>query len=653
MPDQGDRAERKLALLIGTAHYSEDLELRELRAPARDVADLAKVLNDPSIGGFDVKELIDVGHAEMREEIEDFCAGSLPGDLVVVYLSCHGLLNNKDHLYFTATDTARKKIASTGVAAAWLNERLDDDCRAQRQLIILDCCFSGAFARRAKGPRKDVGLGGKLRPPEDRVRLSQDRGRIVYTASSAVEYSFESDHPSGEGVRSVFTRNLVYGLRTGEADLDQDGWITFDDLRRYLDEKVHDEEPRQTPQLWTNGLQGKWRIARSSRFRQAPQADDGSGDLRGPQPGLQSSRVKPRQRDRTRLRYAWMGIGLSLALISLTVAGWFFFADHGIPGASVRWSYPTRGVVDGSPVVADGTVYIGAESGILYALEATSGTPRWARPTGGAVYSRPAVADGTVYVGSQDGHLYALDADSGHQRWSYPTGPVYLSGPAVADGTVYVGSDDGTVYAIYAGTGDRRWSFSRDKSPIDSSPAISDGLVYIGSDDWDMYALNAANGNVQWTFKTGGPIDSGPTVVNGVVYFGSDDGDVYALAARTGHLLWSYPTGADVVSSPALAAGVVYFGSDNGDVYALASRTGHLLWSYATKGSVDSSPMVLGGIVYIGSYDGNVYALHSGNGTPYWIGATGPIGFSDPFISEDTAYVGTNNGYVYALKSGQ
>src|ERR1700730_4324847 len=126
MPHQSDQAIRRQALLIGVSHYSEDPGFRELRAPGRDVADLAQVLSAPDIGGFSVTQVTDAGHVKVREEIEEFCAGPDPDDLVLVYLSCHGLLGNRDRLYFVATDTTRKRIAATGVAAAWLMECLDD-----------------------------------------------------------------------------------------------------------------------------------------------------------------------------------------------------------------------------------------------------------------------------------------------------------------------------------------------------------------------------------------------------------------------------------------------------------------------------------------------------------------------------------------------
>jgi uncharacterized caspase-like protein len=76
------------ALVIATGMYA-DAGLRLLRAPARDAADLALILADPGIGGFAVTTVTQ----QVRLAIEDFLADRGTGGLLLVYLSCHGLLD--------------------------------------------------------------------------------------------------------------------------------------------------------------------------------------------------------------------------------------------------------------------------------------------------------------------------------------------------------------------------------------------------------------------------------------------------------------------------------------------------------------------------------------------------------------------------------
>ena len=164
----------RLALVVATGTYT-DPGLRRLRAPARDAGDLAQVLADPGIGGFTVTTVIDQSAQQIRLAVEDFLAGRGTGDLMLVYLSCHGLLDVRRRLYFAATDTRKDRLGATGVEAAWVLDQLEH-CRARRQVLILDSCFSGAFAHGAKG-EADLGL-------QDRF-LGQGRGRVVLTASTA------------------------------------------------------------------------------------------------------------------------------------------------------------------------------------------------------------------------------------------------------------------------------------------------------------------------------------------------------------------------------------------------------------------------------------------------------------------------------------
>ena len=213
----------RLALVVATNTYT-DPGLRQLRAPARDADDLTQVLADPGIGGFAVSTVIDQPSHQIRLAIKDFLDGRGTGDLLLVYLSCHGLLDARRRLYFAATDTRKDRLGSTGVESAWVLDQLEH-CRARRQVLILDSCFSGAFAHGAKG-EADLGL-------QDRFQ-SQGRGRVVLTASTATEYSFEGD-PTGAAIPagSVFTAALVQGLRTGAADTDHDGHVSVDDAYAY------------------------------------------------------------------------------------------------------------------------------------------------------------------------------------------------------------------------------------------------------------------------------------------------------------------------------------------------------------------------------------------------------------------------------------
>ena len=57
-------------------------------------------------------------------------------------------------------------------------------------------------------------------------------------------------------------------------------------------------------------------------------------------------------------------------------------------------------------------------------LMLSTGAKVWNYTTGGLVESSPAVAGGYVYVGSTDNNVYCLDAVTGAKIWNYTTGGV-------------------------------------------------------------------------------------------------------------------------------------------------------------------------------------------------------------------------------------
>jgi hypothetical protein len=243
-------SEVRAALILATNEYHDE-DLSELRAPAHDAEALARVLADPKIGNFEVSTVINQPSYVVMEEIETFFSNRHRNDLLTLYFSCHGLKDDNGRLYFAATNTRRHLLAATAIAASWVNERLDST-RSNRVVLVLDCCYSGAFARAIKGD--DLAVGVKER--------FDGRGRVILTASNTLEYSFEGDEVSGSGQTSLFTDALVQGLETGEADRGGDGLIDVDELYDYVYERVRG---RQTPQKWALAVEGDLYLARSRR----------------------------------------------------------------------------------------------------------------------------------------------------------------------------------------------------------------------------------------------------------------------------------------------------------------------------------------------------------------------------------------------------
>jgi uncharacterized caspase-like protein len=249
-------AAQRSALIVATSRY-EDARLSALEGPALDAEALEGVLSDAEIGGFDVRLAVDSRVDALRRTLESFFADRGREDLLLVHFSCHGLKDDDGQLYLAAADTQIDRLLSTGIDATWVN-RLMSRCRSERIVLFLDCCFAGAFtagvARRAGADTAGV------------KELFTGSGQFVIAASDAMQYSFESGRQIGEPPGpSAFTKALVDGLQSGEADRNEDGNISINELYDYLEDRIRATSPSQTPTKSAFNQVGDWVIAHSTR----------------------------------------------------------------------------------------------------------------------------------------------------------------------------------------------------------------------------------------------------------------------------------------------------------------------------------------------------------------------------------------------------
>ena len=224
---------RKIALLIGVSEYGEGIP--SLSAPLNDVTALKRVLENPKMGGFDeAKTLTNPDPTAMRIAVQQIFAVCSKEDLVLLFFSGHGITDDNNKLYFATKGTSKNLYKATSVPASFVQD-ISLECYAKRQAIILDCCFSGAFA--AGWQNKSIGL--------DLERELGAEGRVVLTSSTATQKSFQQE----DGEFSLYTQYILEGIETGAADKDSDGKIYAQELHEYAKAKVQEVKPKQKPEI--------------------------------------------------------------------------------------------------------------------------------------------------------------------------------------------------------------------------------------------------------------------------------------------------------------------------------------------------------------------------------------------------------------------
>jgi len=252
---QANAVGQKYALIIGNNEY-DDSSLARLLTPAADVVGLATVLKATDIGGFDeVISLVNEPSIRVRREMARFFRDKHRDDLLLLYFSGHGVLDDYGKLYLAVKDTERDLLKGTAIEASFITDVMDGSYSRQ-QVLILDCCHSGAFARGAKGVTgASVGTAQTFE--------GTGSGRVVLTATDATQYAWEGDQIIGRADNSVFTRFLIEGLQTGEADANVDGRITLDELYDYAHTQVVRVTPKQNPRKWSFNQEGEIVVARN------------------------------------------------------------------------------------------------------------------------------------------------------------------------------------------------------------------------------------------------------------------------------------------------------------------------------------------------------------------------------------------------------
>ncbi|NET49678.1 MAG: hypothetical protein F6K09_13350 [Merismopedia sp. SIO2A8] len=264
----------KVALLVGVSEYSEGLA--SLPGAIKDIEAMKKTLENPDISGFDeIKILENPNPMVMQEAIETLFSQRGKNDLALLFFSGHGIKDDRGRLYFATPKTRKTErgdlVKATAVPAAFVQDVMSNS-RCKRQLVILDCCFSGAFAQ---------GMTAKSDATVDIEAQLGGEGRAVLTSSTATQYSFESE----EQELSVYTCYIVEGLQTGAADTDGDGHISIDELHEYASRKVQEASPTMKPKIFAVEEGFKIHLAKSAiadpsvRYRKAVERVTSQGNI--------------------------------------------------------------------------------------------------------------------------------------------------------------------------------------------------------------------------------------------------------------------------------------------------------------------------------------------------------------------------------------
>ncbi|RDI68342.1 outer membrane protein assembly factor BamB family protein [Nocardia pseudobrasiliensis] len=394
---------------------------------------------------------------------------------------------------------------------------------------------------------------------------------------------------------------------------------------------------------------------------------------------------------------------------------------------------PTYGLRDG-PAVAGGTVFFGDNSANLWAVDAQTGAQKWVRQLDthpwSIITSSPLVVDGTVYIGTSSqeegqganplyacctfrGSVAAVDAVTGALKWQHFT----IAAPQPTGGTPAYAPSGGAVWSSPTIDRNSRTLFYTTGNPYTGTDVGAEAIVALNMDTGAQKWVNQLTPNDTWNVRCLTPPAGGNCPVPGrdfdfgtqpnvftidgrlLVGAGQKTGIYHLLDGQTGQLVWQsqlsvpqspIPGAQGAESLAGIQWGAAYdanrlyvatYQANPGKLFALDPRDGHQIWSTpnpattcppaggvqlvdqqcrAMPNAVSATP----GLVWEGSVDGHIRAFSADTGAIVWdfntlrpyLGANlipgtgGSLNGNGAVIANGMLY--TNSGYLHPITQG-
>lgn len=383
-------------------------------------------------------------------------------------------------------------------------------------------------------------------------------------------------------------------------------------------------------------------------------------------------------------------------------------------GRNIVWSVELGNEVYGSPVVAGGVVYVGADntrqlnhafkedSGVLLAFRATDGAflwqdvaPKverglrdWLLPSTTSV---PHVEGDRLYYVTAECHLRCLDTkgfSDGENNGPYRE--EILKGNTAAD---IVWQLDIPALGVFPHEACNSEVLALgDLLLVGTSNGQNEGHSGVPSPFApNLIAVNKHSGEVVWR-----AIGSGDRVLHGdwsspvaanvngriQVLHGGGDGWLRAYDAASGEEVWRFDgnpkdapwlpragvlSRSSIIASPVFADGRVFIamgqspghGNAPSFLYAISPNgqgdvtKSSLLWTSRDVGRVVGTPIVKDGLLYVGDLGGTIHCLDAATGAELWKHETNDAIWGSLLLAGDRLYVGNAGGLMTVLRAGR
>ena len=315
------------------------------------------------------------------------------------------------------------------------------------------------------------------------------------------------------------------------------------------------------------------------------------------------------------------------------------------------WTFEAGDGIESTAAIAEGTIYVGALDGYLYAIDLDNGGLKWKYQASGEIKSSPTVLRNVVHFGDGMGDFHAVDAQTGEPRWTFQAEAEIISSANVSEDRLLFGSYDQFLYCLSAEDGALIWKLETE-GYVHGTPAIVNGAVIVSGCDGYLRVININDGVEQQKIALGDYVGASPAILNNRAYAGTFGNQVLCAGLEDSEILWWYEhpeRNFPFYASAAVTDDIVVIGGRDKMVYALEPQTGEPLWIYPARSRVDSSPVIVGKRVFFGTAGGELVALSLDSGEKVWEFVTGASIIASPSVVAGKLVIGADDGNIYCF----
>ncbi len=214
-------ANKKTAILIGNTEFPMSKKaLCPLPSSEEDINKLEAILTDPNLGESESLRLIDLPHYQISTAANKVFREACRDDQIIFYYSGHAKMEIDQQLHLTTIDTDITSLLTTSIRAENLANMLrGTQCR--RIIFILDLYYAS--------PISQTDLVSSIKSCFENFKSSITEG---YSLSLIAAYQ----KINGSSTKNHLVKTIVDGIENGDADENNDGSITTDELTGYITE---------------------------------------------------------------------------------------------------------------------------------------------------------------------------------------------------------------------------------------------------------------------------------------------------------------------------------------------------------------------------------------------------------------------------------